>query len=150
MKLNALKSLLRQFPKTSPRFILPTGRPIPAHVHVTEVGYAVKNFIDCGGVTGKTEAVVLQTHVMNDTEHRLTSHRFARILDLGDRMLPHDRLDVEVEYDCCVVAQYPIAEAKPMGEHLDLILANKRTQCLARERAKVAAKSSCCASPSRS
>jgi hypothetical protein len=148
MKLNALKSLLRQFPKTAPRFILPSGELIPAHAHVTELGYAVTNFIDCGGLTGKTEAVVLQTHVMNDTEHRLTSERFARILDLGDRVLPHDRLDVEVEYDCCVVAQYPIAEAKPMGEHLDLILENKRTQCRARERATAAAESSSPASAS--
>jgi hypothetical protein len=148
MKLDALKSVLRQFPETFPRFVLPTGELIPAHVHITEVGHAVKNLIDCGGLIGKTEAVVLQTHVMDDSEHRLTSERFGKILDLGGRVLPHDRLDVEVEYDCCVVAQYPIVEAKPKGEHLDLILENKHTQCLARERAGTEAGSSCCASAS--
>ena len=75
MKLHDLKAVLRQNPNVLPRFILPDGGQIPGHAHVTEVGHAVKNFIDCGGVFGKSEAVVLQTHVMDDTEHRLTSDR---------------------------------------------------------------------------
>jgi hypothetical protein len=144
MKLSELKTALQKHPESFPRFVLPDGDAIPAHAHVTEVGHAVKTFIDCGGVTGKTETVLLQTHVGDDTEHRLTSKRFARILELGDRLLPHDRLNVEVEYDCCVVAQYPISGAKENGEHLDLLLENKRTQCLARERAKALPASACC------
>ena len=51
-------------------------------------------------------------------------------------MIPSPDLDVDVEYDCCVVAQYPIAEATPDGEHLNLILQRGRTQCRARERAR--------------
>lgn len=144
MKLHDLKSVLWQHPETFVRFILPDGDQIPAHAHVTEVGHVVKNFIDCGGVMGKTESVLLQTHVGDDMGHRLASGRLARILQLGDRVLPSDRLEVEVEYDCCVVAQYPILEAKPNGEHLDLILAGKRTQCLARERAKNETTPACC------
>jgi hypothetical protein len=144
MKLDELKTALQKHPETFPRFVLPDGDAIPAHAHVTEVGHAVKAFVDCGGVTGKTETVLVQTHVGDDTEHRLTSKRFAKILELGDRVLPHDRLDVEVEYDCCVVAQYPIAGAKQTGEHLDLLLENKRTQCLVRERAKAGSASACC------
>ena len=145
MKLNDLKSVLAEHPGTFPRFILPQGDHIPAHAHVTEVGHTAKNFIDCGGVTGRTETVLLQTHVGNDTDHRLTSERFGKILQLGDQVLPHDGLDVEVEYDCCVVAQYPIASATRSGEYLDLILAKKRTQCLARERSALHdAASSCC------
>ena len=108
------------------------------------MAHEVKNFIDCGGMLGKSEAVVLQTHVMEDTEHRLSSERFAKILDIGNRVLPHDQLNIEVEYDCCVVAQYPIVEAKLVGNYLDLILENKQTQCLARERVNAEAGSSCC------
>ena len=144
MQLHDLKKALQKHPKTFPRFVLPDGDKIPAHAHVTEVGHALRNFIDCGGMTGKTETVLLQTNVGDDTEHRLTSRRFAKILELGDRLLPHERLDVEVEYDCCVVAQYPVVEAKLAGEHLDLLLEKKRTQCLARERAKVAGASAGC------
>jgi len=147
MKLALLRSALEMHPATFPRFILPDGDYIPAHAHVTEVGHVVKNFIDCGGETGKTETVLLQTHVGQDIDHRLRSERFANILALGARVLPHDQLEVEVEYDCCVVAQYPIEAVKRSGEHLDLILGSRRTQCLAQERQKAAGEivDACCA-----
>src|ERR1700722_8074746 len=103
MKLRELVAVLEESPATFLRFVLPDGNYIPAHAHVTEVGHVVKNFIDCGGVTGRTESLLLQTHVGNDSEHRLKSDRFARILQLGNRVLPDGDLDVEVEYDCCVV-----------------------------------------------
>src|SRR2546423_1923100 len=146
MKLSDLRAVLEKYPDTLPRFVLPDGDFIPAHAHVTEVGHVSQNFIDCGGVSGKSERVLLQTHVGRDTEHRLTSDRFARILRLGERVLPHDQLEVEVEYDCCVVAQYPVLEVNPAGEHLDVVLGRRRTQCLAQERrtAADAAAKDCC------
>jgi hypothetical protein len=144
MKLFDLRAVLELHPDTFPRFVLPGGDFIPAHAHVTEVGHVVKNFIDCGGVTGKSETLLLQTHVGQDTDHRLRSDRFAKILQLGERVLPHDGLEVEVEYDCCVVAQYPVSEVKPAGKHLDVILGKRRTQCLAQERGKAAAPEACC------
>jgi hypothetical protein len=147
MKLSDLRSVLEKHPGTLPRFVLPDGDSIPAHAHVTEVGYVVKNFIDCGGLMGKNETVLLQTHVGQDADHRLKSGTFAKILKLGDRILPNDQLEVEVEYDCCVVAQYPIEEVNPAGDHLDVILGKRRTQCLAQERQKTAGVSvnACCA-----
>jgi hypothetical protein len=144
MTLDNLQTVLEANPTLFPRFILPDGDYIPAHAHVTEVGHVVRNFIDCGGVLGKEEKVVLQTHVGNDTDHRLRSDRFAKILQLGNRVLPSVDLDVDVEYDCCVVAQYPIAEAKSDGEHLNLILHRGRTQCRARERRETET-ADCCA-----
>jgi hypothetical protein len=134
MTLHDLQDALEANPKRFLRFVLPDGDYIPAHAHVTEVGYLVRNFIDCGGLTGKDEKVLLQTHVGNDTDHRLRSDRFAKILRLGNRVIPSVDLDVDVEYDCCVVAQYPIAKATPDGKHLNLILRKGRTQCRARER----------------
>src|SRR4029453_5825153 len=126
------------------RFVLPDGDYIPAHAHVTEVGHVVRTFIDCGGLTGKEEKALLQTHIGNDTDHRLRSDRFAKILELGNRVIPSADLDVDVEYDCCVVAQYPIAEVAPDGEHLNLILRRGRTQCRAQERRHETA-AHCCA-----
>ena len=146
MKLSDLRAVLKQQPDSFPRFVLPDGDLIPAHAHVTEVGYVVKNFIDCGGITGKSETVLLQTHVGQDTDHRLKSDRFAKILQLGERILPHDQLEIEVEYDCCVVAQYPVSEVRPAGKHLDVVLGKRRTQCLAQERRKTAETAgACCA-----
>jgi hypothetical protein len=145
MKYEALRRALERYPTTLPRFILPSGDYIPAHAHVTEVGHVVRNFIDCGGLTGKEQRAVLQTHVGNDADHRLRSDRFAKILELGSRVIPSADLDVDVEYDCCVVAQYPIAEARPDGEHLNLILLRGRTQCRAQERRQSETAAHCCA-----
>ena len=146
MTFHDLENALQANPELFPRFVLPDGDYIPAHAHLTEVGHLVRNFIDCGGLTGKEEKVVLQTHVGNDTDHRLRSERFAKILQFGNRVIPSADLDVEVEYDCCVVAQYPIAEATPDGEHLNLILQRGRTQCRARERRDGETAADCCAS----
>jgi hypothetical protein len=145
MNYEALTNALERYPTTFPRFVLPNGEYIPAHAHVTEVGHVVRNFIDCGGLTGKEEKVVLQTHVGDDTDHRLRSDRFAKILRLGNRVIPRAELDVDVEYDCCVIAQYPIAEATPDGEHLNFILQHGRTQCRERERRENQETGGCCA-----
>src|SRR5256885_8933248 len=108
MKLDELKSALRAHRESTARFILPDGDLIPAHFHITEVGHVAKRFIDCGGALhDKKETCLLQTHVGDDVNHRLNAQTFAKILDLGGRVLPGDDLDVEVEYDCCVTAQYP-------------------------------------------
>ena len=144
MKLSDLRAAAEKHSDAVARFVLPDGEEIPLHAHVTEVGHVVKNFIDCGGVIGKSESVLLQTHVGQDTHHRLTAGTFAKILKLGDRVLPHDQLEVEVEYDCCVVAQYPVSEVKPAGKHLDVILGKRHTQCLAQERRKVAETADAC------
>ena len=146
MKLRDLQKALEQHPSTFPRFVLPDGDSIPAHAHVTEVGHVVRHFIDCGGITGKEEKVFLQTHVGDDTDHRLRANRFAEILRLGNRVLPSADLHVDVEYDCCVVAQYPVAEAKLEGQHLNLILNRGRTRCRARERRQSETSDDCCAS----
>lgn len=135
MKLFELKSVLRAHPDALPRLVLPDGDEIPAHFHITEVGHVAKRFIDCGGTLhDTTDTCLLQTYVADDVDHRLTSGGFAKILDLGDKVLPHDDLDVEVEYDCCVVAQYPIAAAKFTGEDIELQLGEKHTDCLAKEK----------------
>lgn len=138
MKLNELKSLLSSHPSAFPRFVLPNGDQIPAHFHITEVGHATRRFIDCGGTLhDKTERCLLQTWVAEDVNHRLDARTFLKILDLGARVLPHDNLEIEVEYDCCVVSQYPIANARIDGDHIELLLGQKHTDCLAREKCGV-------------
>jgi hypothetical protein len=145
MTFHELQNALEANPTRFPRFVLPDGDYIPAHAHVTEVGHLVRHFIDCGGLIGKDEKVVLQTHVGDDIDHRLRSDRLAKILRLGNQVIPTAELDVDVEYDCCVVAHYPIAEATPTGEHLNLILRRGRTQCRAREHREGETATGCCA-----
>lgn len=134
MKLSELKSLLRAYPDALPRFILPGGDHIPAHFHLTEVGHVTKKFVDCGGTFRSREVCVLQTYVGEDFEHRLPAKRFADILELGRAILPDDDLEVEVEWDCCVISQYPIESVRTLGHRLELQLAGKHTDCLAKQK----------------
>lgn len=145
MKFDDLRALAAQHPTTFVRFVLPDQSHIPAHAHITEVGHVVKKYIDCGGQIGRAESVVLQTHVGDDFDHRLRSDRFAKILSLGDRVVPATDLEVEVEYDCCVVAQYPITETHVTGEHLEIILGRHTTQCRARQRQQLEPANASCA-----
>lgn len=135
MKLNELKSALRAQPAALTRVFLPDGELVSAHFHITEVGHVARRFVDCGGtVHDATENCLLQTHVAGDVGHRLDARTFAKILDLGRAVLPDDNLEVEVEYDCCVTAQYPLLEVRANELHLDLLLGERHTYCLAREK----------------
>ena len=144
MMLKALQEVLAHHPTTFPRFVLPDGEYIPSHAHVTEVGHVLRNYIDCGGETGREEKVLLQTHVGSDLQHRLRSDQFGKILELGRRVIPDDELEVEVEYDGCIVSQYPISDARVEGEHLDFQLTRNQTQCRAQEWRGEAKKETCC------
>ena len=135
MKLRDLKATLALHPDALPRFILPDGDQIPAHFHITEVGHVAKRFIDCGGkLHDTTDTCLLQTYVADDVEHRLTAGTFAKILQLGDQVLPHDDLHVEVEYEDCAITQSPITSAELSGDHIEIRLGAKHTDCLAKEK----------------
>lgn len=135
MKLHDLKVVLRQCPESFLRFVLPDGDQVPAHFHITELGHVAKRFIDRGGTLHETtDTCLLQTYVADDFDHRIKSEGLAKILDIGQRVLPHEDLEVEVEYDCCVVAQYPIAAVQLAGDQLEIRLGEKHTDCLAKQK----------------
>src|SRR5450631_660446 len=138
MKLSELKSILESQPDTFPKFILPDGDRVPAHFHLTEVGHVAKNFIDCGGTIRKAESCVLQLWANDgDADHRLNAGKMAKILALGERVLPHYDLEVEVEYDDYAISQFPITGFETSGNHLDFTMTTKHTDCLAREKCGV-------------
>jgi hypothetical protein len=138
MKLRELKTVLDLHSGRVPRFILPDGDQIPVHYHLTEVGHVAKNFIDCGGTTRQSESCVLQLWVSkSDPDHRLDAGKFAFILSLGERVLPGDDLDVEVEYGDRAISQFPIESARIAGDAIEFTLGVKHTDCLAREKCGV-------------
>ncbi|MGB8342855.1 MAG: DUF6428 family protein [Chthoniobacterales bacterium] len=134
MTLAELKKTLRLRPEAHLRFVLPNGEQIPPHFHLTEVGHVSKKFVDCGGTFREREACVLQTYVAEDFEHRLEAGRFADILDLGRSILPNDALEVELEWDCCVISQYPIASGQAVDGRLEFQLEARHTDCLAKQK----------------
>lgn len=136
MNLTELKSLLRAHPELTLNLILPDGRRIPAHFHVTEVGHIAKKFVDCGGTFRSDETCVLQTYfgAPKDDGHRLTAGRLAHILDLAQPILPGGELPVEIEYEDGLVSQFPVESGAPAGTALSLQLGLKHTDCLAKDR----------------
>ncbi len=145
MNISTLKTRLLQHPDKPVRFVLPDGDAIPAAFHVTEVGHVVKNFIDCGGTKRSQESCLLQTWVAEDDQaHRLTAGKLAKILALSAAVVPSDELDVEVEYDSGVVAQYTVETAAVQAEELRFSLGNKQTDCLARESCGVSPEAAGC------
>ena len=134
MNLAGLKAVLLKHPGLDVRLVLPGGDPVPADIHVTEVGLVRKDFIDCGGTVRRAETCLIQAwRAGNDPDHRLSAEKLARILTVAAKVVPSDGLEVEVEYQPCCVAQYKVEGAHAAGGELRFLLAHKHTDCLARE-----------------
>ena len=133
MNLHELKNLLNQHPGKHFRLLLPTGAPVPVSFHVTEVGRVHKTFIDCGGTLRESTACQLQIWVGGDDDHRLEAGKTARILEKARSFLPDETIPVEIEYEDSVISQYSITGHEMDGTDVVLHLANKHTDCLAKE-----------------
>jgi hypothetical protein len=154
MKLHELKAHLRAHPDHALNFILPDGRRLPAHVHVTEAGHVTKRCVDCGGTFRTEESCVLQawTGREHDDGHRLPAGKLAKILEIAAPILPSGELPVEIEFETGVVSQYPVESVAAGPTELALQLGTKHTDCLAKEKCGVGpetvvepAGESCCA-----
>ena len=128
MRLNKLKSLLSDKTDKSVRFVLPDDNEIPVHAAVTEVGYSLRKYVEPDGATGQSETAVVQVYTGGDPEHRVQIEDFIEMLELGGKVLPHDDLEVEVECDCCIVVQYPVAGVVSNDDRVDVILGHKQTR----------------------
>ena len=47
MKISEFKSIIKKLKDIV--FVLPSGREIPSHFHITEIGITRKQYVDCGG-----------------------------------------------------------------------------------------------------
>ena len=120
---------------------LPGGETLPEHFHITEVGRVRKDFVDCGGTPRQTEACVLQAWVANDVDHRLTSHKLVKILELGSSLFPSKDVPVEMEIDRGTVSLFSLQRIENSADQstpiFRLVLTSKHTECLAPDRCGV-------------
>jgi hypothetical protein len=134
MLLSQFKATLNRLPAATLRIVLPDGDTIPDDFHITEVGYVTKRFVDCGGTVRSTGACVLQAWVArNDKEHRLSAGKLASILELARDLVPSDDAEMEIEYEGCLISQFPVLAAEASGGVISFSLGRKHTDCLARE-----------------
>lgn len=96
MKLSEVKKILPTLDNVI--FQLENGSFVPEHFHVTEVGMVIKNFIDCGGVIRLEKVVNFQLWNANDFEHRLKPNKLLHIIELSEKKLGIEDLEIEVEY----------------------------------------------------
>lgn len=114
-------------------FSLPDGNLVPAHFHLTEIGFVRKEFIDCGGTVRVEGKCLLQVWVANDVEHRVDVDKFLQILEHGKPVLPSEELPVEVEYEHPYIAHFPIGGLEISEEEVTIQLTLKHTDCLAKD-----------------
>ena len=138
MKLSELKSALSGHPSAHLQLILPDGAFIPAHAHVTEVARIDKRFIDCGGTLRSESQCRLQTWFSDDTEHRLTAGKLAKILNMAGSVLGTDDLDVDIEHQAGYISQFPLKSIEITPNGIILHLTERRTACLAEDKCKPA------------
>jgi hypothetical protein len=108
------------------KFALPDGSTIAPHFHVTEVGLVEKKFIDCGGTLRQERKINFQLFTAQDYDHRLSSAKLSKILDLSEKTLGLEDLEIEVEYQGPTIGKYALGFAN--GQFL---LQATQTACLA-------------------
>lgn len=126
MKLSEIKHKLNQLETIA--FQLPNGDLVPNHFHVTEVGKITKHFIDCGGTVRHEEVINFQLWNANDYDHRLHPEKLINIIELSEKILGLEDLDIEVEYQGTTIQKFGLDFD---GKHF--LLTTKQTDCLAKD-----------------
>ena len=95
---------------------------------MTEVGLVSKHFIDCGGVERRETAANFQLWEAGDYDHRLAPQKVLHILNLSEKILGSEDLDIEVEYQQQTIGKFGLT-----FDGQDFVLTQKQTACLAHE-----------------
>lgn len=125
MKLSKLKKHLNHLKTIA--FQLPNGTLVPNHFHVTEVGKITKHFIDCGGTVRNEEVINFQLWEADDYDHRLHPEKLVHIIELSEKVLGLEDVDIEVEYQGDTIGKFGLD-----FDGVNFLLTTKKTDCLAR------------------
>jgi hypothetical protein len=126
MKLSEIKTHLKELKTIS--FKLPNGELVERHFHVTEVGRVSKRFIDCGGTVRKEEVANFQLWNADDYDHRLHPEKLVHIIELSEKVLGLEDLEIEVEYQGDTIGKFGLD-----FDGTNFLLTSKHTDCLAKE-----------------
>lgn len=140
MNTNQFVQLLEENADKPLQIMLPSGKFLPDHFHITEVGQIQKKFIDCGGTRRETASCLLQVWTANDFEHRLIAGKLSKIMKLAKEVLELGDLPVEIEFGDAA-SHYTIVESIVTSKGLLFMLFGKQTACLAPDKCGV---TGCC------
>jgi hypothetical protein len=108
--------------------LLPGGRAVPSHFHITEAGLETKHFIDCGKTIHVKKRAVFQVWVANDVWHRLKPETAAGIIDKSHHIFAGEDPDVVIEYQQDTISRFGLNFEEG---HFQLI--PLQTECLAQD-----------------
>jgi hypothetical protein len=126
MNLSELKLILNTL--DSVEFVLQDGEQVPNHFHVTEVGVINKRFIDCGGTQRSESVINFQLWTAEDYDHRLSAHKLKSIVELSERTLGLEDLEIEVEYQRDTIGKFKLEFSGS-----SFVLVSTQTDCLAKD-----------------
>lgn len=130
MTLSEIKNHLKNLETIA--FELPNGSLVPNHFHVTEIGKVSKHFIDCGGIVRKENVVNFQLWEANDYDHRLHPEKLVHIIELSEKALGLDDLNIEVEYQDTTIGKFGLD-----FNGINFLLTTKQTDCLAKSNCEI-------------
>jgi len=108
-------------------FVLPDGKKVPAHFHLTEIGKLDKSFMDCGGKVRHELKISFQLWSSIDFHHRLQPDKLLRIIEKAESTLSLEDAEIEVEYQSDTIGKYGLTYE---GTHFRLV--SSHTDCLAK------------------
>ena len=126
MKLSEFKNIISN--SNEIRFQLENGEIIPKHFHITEVGLNKKKFIDCGGIIRSESIISFQLWHANDFDHKLNPKTVLEIIDIAEKTIHIENLDIEIEYQQSTIGKYNVG-----FNGLSFVLEAKTTACLAED-----------------
>lgn len=127
MKLSQIKAALNGLEEI--RFVLPDGKVVPAHFHVTEIGLIDKHFIDCGGTVRRESVINFQLFTATDYDHRLAAQKLQSIIELSEKTLALPDAEIEVEHQGQTIEKYSLE----FDQGIFRLIA-KQTDCLAKDK----------------
>ena len=110
-------------------FVLPNGSHVATHFHLTEVGEITKSYVDCGGTVRREKTANFQLWTADDYDHRLKPLKVIEIIEMAEKELGLENLEIEVEYQSETIGKYGLEFE---GERF--ILTTTQTDCLAKEK----------------
>ena len=110
-------------------FVLPNGSHVAPHFHLTEVGEITKSYVDCGGTVRREKTANFQLWTADDYDHRLKPLKVIEVIEMAEKELGLENLEIEVEYQSETIGKYGLEFE---GERF--ILTKTQTDCLAKEK----------------
>lgn len=126
MKISEVKKHLENLDQLV--FILPDGKKVPSHFHVTEIAKTSKTFIDCGGTVRQESMASFQLWSSIDIHHRLQAKKLKDIIALSETAINLPDLEIEVEYQ----GENTIEKFALDFDGHYFVLKPKHTDCLAK------------------